>query len=236
MQGFGMWGVDTMTILGNYGGTELDNIYMEEGSGPCTNPYLGSSFGATGIILSGQCTASDGTRRRTAGGARSFGLLQRNSGSTQLNYFVVAHDTTAGIYSAPLFAGVTYTQRWSGQCAGAMAAHPSAESPGYGSLRHHSDANVTSLSANAPSFPVKGSCTEEVLTACGSVATSSGGSARVWFALTPDAGGSNTASYAIQALSWEPILPFWPGSVVFSGDGSAAILSRLPPSTWNRGT
>jgi len=35
---------------GNYGGTELDNIYMEEGSGPCTNPYLGSSFGATGII------------------------------------------------------------------------------------------------------------------------------------------------------------------------------------------
>ena len=53
MQGFGMWGVNTMTILGNYGGTELDNIYMEEGAGPCANPYLGSSFGAMGIIYEG---------------------------------------------------------------------------------------------------------------------------------------------------------------------------------------
>jgi hypothetical protein len=34
MQGFGMWAVNTQTTLGNYGGTELDNIYMEEGAGP----------------------------------------------------------------------------------------------------------------------------------------------------------------------------------------------------------
>jgi len=73
------------------------------------------------------------------------------------------------------------------------------------------------------------------VTACGSVATSQAQCAGLVCTYT-DAGGSNTASYAIQALSWEPILPFWPGSVVFSGDGSAAILSRLPPSTWNRGT
>ena len=30
------------------------------------------------------------------------------SGSTQLNYYVIAHDTTAGIYSAPLFAGADF--------------------------------------------------------------------------------------------------------------------------------
>ena len=44
-------------------------------------------------------------------------------------------------------------------------------------------------------------------------------------------GGSNTASYAIQALSWEPILPFWPGSVVFSGDGSGNY--SIPPASFD---
>jgi hypothetical protein len=230
MQGFGMWGVDTMTILGNYGGTELDNIYMEEGSGPCTNPYLGSSFGATGIIYQGNVqplTVRGG--EQPAGHGVSF-AFSGTAGSTQLNYFVVAHDTTAGIYSAPLFAGVTYTNGGAGNVP-VQWPHIPPQSPQdtvvYDIIRMQTS---TSLSANAPSFPVKGSCTGGSVTACGSVATSQAQCAGLVCTYT-DAGGSNTASYAIQALSWEPILPFWPGSVVFSGDGSGSY--SIPPASFD---
>jgi hypothetical protein len=230
MQGFGMWGVDTMTILGNYGGTELDNIYMEEGSGPCTNPYLGSSFGATGIIYQGNVqplTVRGG--EQPAGHGVSF-AFSGTAGSTQLNYFVVAHDTTAGIYSAPLFAGVTYTNGGAGNVS-VQWPHIPPQSPQdtvvYDIIRMQTS---TSLSANAPSFPVKGSCTGGSVTACGSVATSHAQCAGLVCTYT-DAGGSNTASYAIQALSWEPMLPFWPGSVVFSGDGSGNY--SIPPASFD---
>src|SRR5580704_2685969 len=50
IQGFGMWGIYTSTVLGSYGGTQIDNVYNEEGSGPCPNPYMGNTFGSAGII------------------------------------------------------------------------------------------------------------------------------------------------------------------------------------------
>src|SRR5580704_7718398 len=54
IEGFGMWGVNTQTILGSFGGTQLDNMYWEEGGGPCTHPYNpggGTVFSAAGIIF-----------------------------------------------------------------------------------------------------------------------------------------------------------------------------------------
>jgi len=221
MQGFGMWGVNTMTILGNYGGTELDNIYMEEGAGPCPNPYLGSSFGATGIIYQGNVqplTVRGG--EQPAGHAVSF-PFSGTAGSTQLTYYVIAHDTTAGIYSAPLFAGVTYTNGGAGNVSVQWPHIPGANGGDvvvYDLIRMQPSAG---LSVNGPSFPVKGSCTGGSVTACGSVVTSLAQCAGLVCSYT-DAGGSNTVSYAIQALTWEPVLPFWAGSVVFSGDGSSS--------------
>jgi hypothetical protein len=53
IQGFGMWAENTQTLLGNYGGTDTTNVYMEEGAGPCPHPYnpgSGSVFSAAGII------------------------------------------------------------------------------------------------------------------------------------------------------------------------------------------
>ena len=42
-----------------------------------------------------------------------------------------------------------------------------------------------------------------------------------------DAAGANTAGYTIQSLGWEPVLPFWPGSAVFSGDGSSSYYNPV---------
>ena len=226
MQGFGMWGVNTATILGNYGGTELDNIYMEEGAGPCPNPYLGSSFGATGIIYEGNVqplTVRGG--EQPAGHGVSF-PFSGTSGSTQLNYYVIAHDTTAGIYSAPLLAGVTFTNGGGGNVS-VQWPHIPPQNAGdtvvYDILRMQPS---TSLAANAPSFPVKGSCTGGSVTACGSVGVSEAQCSGLVCTYT-DAAGANTAGYTIQSLSWEPVLPFWPGSAVFSGDGTSSYYNPV---------
>ena len=233
MQGFGMWGVNTTTILGNYGGTELDNIYMEEGAGPCPNPYLGSSFGATGIIYEANVqplTVRGG--EQPAGHGVSF-PFSGTSGSTQLNYYVIAHDTTAGIYSAPLLAGVTFTNGGAGNVS-VQWPHIPPQSAGdtvvYDILRMQPS---TSLTANAPSFPIKGSCTGGSVTACGSVGVSEAQCSGLVCTYT-DAAGANTTGYTIQSLSWEPLLPFWPGSAVFSGDGSSSYTIRWLHSIPNR--
>ncbi|MGB8987785.1 MAG: hypothetical protein WCC37_14400, partial [Candidatus Sulfotelmatobacter sp.] len=226
MQGFGMWGVNTMTILGNYGGTELDNIYMEEGAGPCPNPYLGSSFGATGVIYEGNVqplTVRGG--EQPAGHGVSF-PFSGTSGSTQLNYYVVAHDATAGIYSAPLLAGLTFTNGGAGNVS-VQWPHIPPQNAGdtvvYDILRMQPS---TSLTANAPSFPIKGSCTGGSVTACGSVGVSQAQCSGLVCTYT-DAAGANTTGYTIQSLGWEPVLPFWPGSAVFSGDGSSSYYNPV---------
>jgi hypothetical protein len=226
MQGFGMWGVNTMTILGNYGGTELDDIYMEEGAGPCTNPYLGSSFGAVGIIYQAnlQPLLVRGGEQ-PAGHGVSF-PFSGTAGSTQLNYYVIAHDTTAGIYSAPLFAGVTYTNGGAGNVS-VQWPHVPPQNAGdavvYDIVRMQPS---TSLGANAPSFPIKGSCSGGSITSCGSVATAQAQCSGLVCSYT-DSASSNTSSYAIQSLSWEPLLQFWPANVVFSGDGSSLYYNPL---------
>jgi hypothetical protein len=218
MQGFGMWGVSTSNILGNFGGTELDNIYMEEGAGPCPNPYLGSAFGAVGIIYSGSnqpLTVRGG--EQPAGHGVSF-AFSGTSGSTQLNYYVIAHDMTAGAYSAPLFAGVTFTNGGAGNVS-VQWPHIAPWGPQdtivYDILRMQPS---PSLGANAASFPYKGSCPGGSVTACGSVVVGQAQCSGLVCSYT-DAGGANTSSYTIQAMGWQPTLPFWPANVVFSGNG-----------------
>jgi hypothetical protein len=217
MQGWGMWAVNTGVLLGNYGGTDLDNIYMEEGYGPCPNPYLGSSFGAAGILYAGNVqplTVRGGEQPTWHGVNFTF---SGTAGSTQLNYYIIAHDTTAGTYSAPLLAGITSTNGGAGNVS-LQWPHIPPQSPQdtvvYDILRLQPS---TALATNATSFPVRGACTGGSVTACGSVATSVAQCLGLVCSYT-DAGGANTTSYSVQALSWQPILPFWPGNVVFHGN------------------
>ncbi len=108
IQGFGMWAVNTQTLLGNYGGTSMENVYMEEGAGPCVHPYEGNYFSATGIIFEGN-SQSLLVRGGEQPGAHIPGFGAQNPGTVQYNYYVIVNDTTVGWHSAPLFAGSAMT-------------------------------------------------------------------------------------------------------------------------------
>jgi hypothetical protein len=170
IEGFGMWGVNTQTILGSFGGTQLDNLYWEEGGGPCTHPYNpggGTVFSAAGIIFQGgqQLSITGGE-----GPAGSHVPQFSNTGSTQYNYYVIVNDTTQGWHSFPLFAGYALTNG-SGSIT-VQYPHVPGSAPGdtvtYDILRMQPSAN---LSVNAPSFPVTGACGGGSTTTCGSVVT-----------------------------------------------------------------
>jgi hypothetical protein len=107
IQGFAMWGVYTSTILGSFGGTQIDNVYNEEGSGPCPHPYFGNTFSAAGIIYS-----SGGAPLSLKGGEQPNGWMPEfaSTGSIQYNYYVVVHDSSSpprySRYSAALHVDV----------------------------------------------------------------------------------------------------------------------------------
>src|SRR5215831_799470 len=98
IQGFQQFGVRTGVRRGGYGGTELDNVYMEVGA-------CGRQMGAAGVIANGGplTIRSD---RNPQGQSPQF----QNLGSTYYHYFVVASHPTLGD-SMPLAAGWAKTDR-----------------------------------------------------------------------------------------------------------------------------
>jgi len=233
IEGFGMWGVNTQTILGSFGGTQLDNMYWEEGGGPCTHPYNpggGTVFSAAGIIFQG------GQQLSITGGEGPAGAHVpqfSNTGSTQYNYYVVVNDTTQGWHSFPLFAGFALTNG-----TGSITVqypHVPGSAPGdtvtYDILRMQPSAN---LSVNAPSFPVTGACAGGSTTACGSIVTGQAQCSGLVCTFT-DTASANTSSYTINGTSWDPVLPFWPAEIVIPGNGgqgfsTAPVISETEPS------
>jgi hypothetical protein len=216
IQGFGMWGVNTQSLLGSFGGTQLDNIYEEEGLGPCPNPYLGNYFSATGVIYEGNGTLVVHGGEQPSGRDPQFAA----TGTTQYNYYVIAHDTTQNMYTYPLLAGVAMTNG-TGTITGQFPHVPpyaAGDTVVYDILRMQP---ATSLSGNAPSFPVIGACTGGSPTACGSIVTNQAQCSGLVCTFS-DTASSNTSSYSIQydSLPWNPILPFWPGSLVEVGSNS----------------
>jgi hypothetical protein len=220
IQGFGMWGVNTQTILGSFGGTQLDNVYNEEGSGPCPNPYEGSNFSAVGIIFSG------GQPLIVRGGEQPNGLMPEfsNTGSTQYNYYIVAHDSGLGA-SYPLFAGYALTNG-SGTINGQFP-HIAPASPGdtvtYDILRMQPSSGLT----NAVSFPPKGACTGGSATACGSIITGQAQCSGLVCTFL-DTASASTSSYSIAQAQWFPMLSFWPGGVVLAGGGTSNAGNTSP--------
>jgi hypothetical protein len=209
IQGFGMWGVYTSTALGSYGGTQIDNVYNEEGAGPCPNPYLGSYFSAAGIIFS-----SGGEPLIVRGGEQPNGRMPQyaNTGSTQYNYYVVVHDSTGGT-SAPLYAGYALSNG-SGSI---VVQWPHVAPEGtvtYDLLRMIPG----TLANNGPVSPVQGACAGGSPTACGSVATNLPQCSGLVCSYT-DSASASTTSYTIGNPGYFPMLAFWPGGLVMNGTG-----------------
>ena len=228
IQGWGMWAVNTQTILGSYGGTELDNIYMEEGAGPCVHPYEGSYFSAAGVIFSGNVQPL-----KVQGGEQPAAHVPQFSstggaGSTQYNYYVVAHDSALG-YSFPLLAGFALTTG-SGTITGQFPHVPPSSATStisYDILRMQPSLSVA---ANTPSFPVHGACTGGTATACGSIVVAQSQCSGLVCTFTDNA-SANTTSYAINPAGWEPLLPFWPAQVVLNGNGTQSYMA--PPAIFD---
>ena len=232
IQGFGMWGINTQTILGSFGGTQLENVYWEEGGGPCVHPYEGSYFSAAGIIFQGgqQLTIAGGE-----GPAGSHVPQFSNTGTTQYNYFVVANDTTSGGHSFPLLAGFALTNG-SGTITGQFP-HIPPSVPGdtvtYDILRMQPS---NGLAPNAPSFPVTGACIGGSTTACGSIVTGQAQCSGLVCTFT-DTASANTANYSLPVAgpNWFPVLPFWPAEILIPGNGgsnfsSPPVISEIEPS------
>jgi hypothetical protein len=219
IQGFGMWAVYTSTVLGSYGGTQIDNMYNEETAGPCPHPYLGSNFSAAGIIY------SSGSPLVVRGGEQPNGWMPQfaNTGTTEYNYYVVVHDSTEGT-AYPLYAGY-------------------ALSNGSGSIRiqwpHVGPVGTVTydlirmtpgtLAGNGTVFPVQGACGGGSATACGSVAINLAQCSGLVCSYTDNA-SANTTSYTIASPTYFPVLAFWPGGLVLNGNGlqnAAAVSSAF---------
>ncbi len=223
IQGFGMWAVNTQTTLGGFGGTTMENVYMEEGAGPCVHPYEGNYFSATGIIFNGNVQPL-----LVRGGEQpavhlpTFGA--QNPGTIQYNYFVIANDVTTGWHSAPLFAGYALTNG-TGSVIGQFPHIPPGNTGDvvtYDILRLQPP---TTLAVNLPSFPIKGACTGGSVSGCGSILTALAQCSGLVCTFSDASTSANTSSYSINALNWEPILSFWPAAVVLSGNGSQGYYS-----------
>jgi len=98
IQGFQQYGVRTGVRRGGYGGTELDNVYMEAGT-------CGRQMGAAGVIANGR-TLTIRSDRNPQGQSPQF----QNLGSTYYHYFVVASHPKLGD-SMPLAAGWAKTDQ-----------------------------------------------------------------------------------------------------------------------------
>jgi hypothetical protein len=209
IQGFAMWGIYTSTILGSYGGTQLDNVYNEEGTGPCPNPYMGNTFGAAGIIYS-----SGGSPLSVRGGEQPNGWMPEfaNTGSTQYNYYVVVHDATEGV-SYPLYAGYALSNG-SGNIVVQWPHVAPIGSVTYDLVRMAPG----TLAANNAMFPVQGACGGGSPTACGSVATNLAQCSGLVCSYT-DSASASTASYTVATPGYFPALTFWPGGLVLNGNG-----------------
>jgi len=208
IQGFGMWGVNTSNVLGSFGGTQLDNVYNEEGAGPCPNPYLGNAFASAGVIYSGPPLV-------IRGGEQPNGWMPifANTGSTTYNYYVVVHDTTGGV-SYPLLAGYAMSNG-SGNISVQWPHVAPLGTVTYDLVRM----TPGTVAANTATFPVQGACTGGSTTACGSVATNLAQCSGLVCTFTDNAAAS-TANYAIATPTWFPTLYFWPGGLVLNGTGT----------------
>jgi hypothetical protein len=100
IQGYAQFGVRTGTSRGGYGGTALDNVYMETGN--CTNPVFARPYSA-GVIVNGNKVIIHGGEG-PQGVMPCFTGASCSGAKTDLRYWIVANKTGVGS-SNPFYLG-----------------------------------------------------------------------------------------------------------------------------------
>jgi hypothetical protein len=203
IQSFSQFGIRTGTMRGGYGPTQIDNVYMEVNTPPM-NPV--GNIGAAGIIVVGSRLSAK-TEMFAVGGQPSYA----RTGSTHYVYWIVAKDSTHGP-SVPLQSGYAYTNG----TGNIVVSWPKirGENISYDVLRTEGEGKAfkgapygTGDFAVATSVP---QCAGEVCQATDSQAP--------------------LKTYAVSNNpSFQPILMFWPGSLILS-EGAYADLVNPPVS------
>jgi hypothetical protein len=201
IQGFSQFGIRTGTMRGGYAPTQIDNVYMELNTP--VNPV--GNIGAAGIIVVGSRLSAK-TGMLAIGHQPSYA----QTGSTHYVYWIVAKDPTRGS-SLPLQAGYASTNG-----KGSIpVSWPKidGEKISYDVLRTEGAGNALNAPHGKGDFAVAigvPQCAGQVCQATDSQAP--------------------LQTYEVSKNpSFQPILMFWPGSLVLSGGAYADLV--IPPVT-----
>jgi hypothetical protein len=216
IQGFSQFGIRTGTMRGGYSPTQIDNVYMELNTP--MNPA--GNIGAAGIIVVGSRLSAK-TEMVAVGGQPSYA----RTGSTHYVYWIVARDSTRGS-SLPLQSGYADTngkgniivswpkingEKINGEKTNGEKIN--GETISYDVLRTEGVGNALKAPYGKGDFAVATSvpqCAGEVCQATDSQVP--------------------LKTYEVtKNPSFQPILMFWPGSLILSGGAYADLV--IPPVT-----
>ena len=216
IQGFSQFGIRTGTMRGGYSPTQIDNVYMELNTP--MNPA--GNIGAAGIIVVGSRLSAK-TEMVAVGGQPSYA----RTGSTHYVYWIVARDSTRGS-SLPLQSGCADTngkgniivswpkingEKTNGEKVNGEKTN--GETISYDVLRTEGVGNALKAPYGKGDFAVATGvpqCAGEVCQATDSQAP--------------------LKTYEVtKNPSFQPILMFWPGSLILSGGAYADLV--IPPVT-----
>jgi len=205
IQGFSQFGIRTGTMRGGYSPTQIDNVYMELNTP--MNPA--GNIGAAGIIVVGSRLSAK-TEMVAVGGQPSYA----HTGNTHYVYWIVARDSAHGS-SLPLQSGYADTNgkgniivSWP-----KINGEKNGENISYDVLRTQGVGNSLKAPYGKGDFAV----TTGVPQCAGEVCQVTDSQAPL-------------KTYEVSRNpSFQPILMFWPGSLILSGRAYADLV--IPPVT-----
>jgi hypothetical protein len=206
IQGFSQFGIRTGTMRGGYSPTQIDNVYMELNTP--MNPA--GNIGAAGIIVVGSRLSAK-TEMLAVGGQPSYA----RTGSTHYVYWIVARDSTRG-FSLPLQCGY-------------------ADSDGKGNIvvswpkinvekKEEENISYDVLRTQGLGSALKAPYGKGDFAVATGVPQCAGEVCQVTDSQAP------LKTYEVNRNpSFQPILMFWPGSLILSGGAYADVI--FPPVT-----
>ncbi len=213
IQSQAQFGVRSAGVYSNVPNVELDNVYFEVAGCAGTNPL--------GVGIAGLIVENGFASVKNSVGPTGSAQLFANTGSTQYNYYIVAHTSSGSKTSAPFLAGIALTNT-TGSIAVAWPQFGTTGTITYDVIR-------TSGTANTPA-PYTAICTGGSTTTCGSVALglttaaacSTVGTAHI--CSFTDTASTNTANYTVVSPpTYFPAFGdgsgagvFWNGSVIYT--------------------
>ncbi|HWY22944.1 MAG TPA: hypothetical protein VNX26_17080, partial [Candidatus Acidoferrum sp.] len=219
IQSQAQFGVRSTSTYSNVPNVELDNVYMEVAGCAGSNPL---GIGIAGLIVEGGFASV-----KNSVGPTGASQLFANTGTTQYNYYIVAHSSSnGGLTSAPFLAGIALTNG-SGSVPVAWPQFGTTGTVTYDVIR-------TSGLANNPA-PYTANCGGGSTTTCGSVVTgltvgsscSAVGSTNI--CTFTDTASASTSSYTVTSPpTYWPALTFWNGAVIYTTSGDAVGVSPVP--------